>query len=89
MNKRQLLKEIRIRAQITNVESAAFLKAFTEFVGEQLAASQELSIHSFGKFRAIRVESRKGRLFGSEKIRVIPAFYLIKFKPFSALSAEI
>jgi nucleoid DNA-binding protein len=89
MNKRELLKEIRIRARITNVESAAFLEAFCGLVGEQLASCGELSIHGFGKFRATKIKSRMGRIFGNEKARKIPAYHQIRFKSFSALSAKI
>lgn len=89
MNKSQLLKEIRIRARITNVESAAFYKAFTGVVAEELKKSGELTIHNFGKFSARLRKARTLKLFGSSKATSIPAHRHISFKAFSALSTEI
>lgn len=89
MNKNQLLKEIRIRARITNVESAAFYQAFVEVVGEELAQNDELRILHFGKFTCKKVAARSAKLFGSKTATKIPARRQIRFKAFSALSAKI
>jgi nucleoid DNA-binding protein len=87
MKKNELLKKIRIRAEITNVETAAFYRAFIEVLGATLAAGDEVSLQHFGRFATRKTEERQISLFG-KKTRVGPGRRIV-FRPFKGLSAKI
>jgi nucleoid DNA-binding protein len=85
MNKKQLLREIRIRARITNVETEAFFKAFCKILSEQLSQGKETSFHNFGKFYTRVPAPRKMKLPGESKTRTIIPERKVRFKPFLRL----
>ncbi|MFZ5951195.1 MAG: HU family DNA-binding protein [Candidatus Rifleibacteriota bacterium] len=87
MTRNQLLKEIRIRARITNVEAAAFYKAFVEVVAETMKDHDSVSIHQFGRFNCHRLKARQIMLFGRETR--VKAGLQIRFKAAKYISAEI
>lgn len=85
MNKTQLLREIRIRAQITNVETEAFFKAFLETVIHELAKNGELGIQGFGKFRRVELQEKKYKLPGSKVEKIIGKRTTVRFSPWADL----
>lgn len=90
MNKtrKQLLREIRIKARITNVETEAFYRAFVKVVADQLATQKELKISGFGKFSLLETKARKVTLPNGTSIRA-PKRKKIKFTPFKGLKKSI
>ncbi|GAB4276515.1 MAG: hypothetical protein Kow0029_18550 [Candidatus Rifleibacteriota bacterium] len=66
MNRKELLKEIRVRARITNVETEAFFDAFKEVITNELIKNGEVKISGFGKFRLIDLKPRLVKLPGSK-----------------------
>jgi nucleoid DNA-binding protein len=89
MNKQKLLREIRIRAKITNVEAAAFYKGFVKLVTDELQAGKEVRMPGFGKFFAIQPAPRKIKLFGSQKQKLIKPQKKVRFCAFKGVKEII
>jgi nucleoid DNA-binding protein len=89
LNRSELLKQIRIRARITNVESEAFLKAFIETVYHELQENGEIKILNFGKFRKVVLKPRTIKVPGSKTEKKIGARNIVRFVPFSFLKEVI
>ncbi len=85
MNKKQLLLEIRERANITNVESEAFLKAFVTTVKEALAKKEEVKLDKFGAFKTNQRKAFSTTLPGKSKKIKVPARSVPVFRPFTEL----
>jgi len=87
LTRNQLLKEIRTRARITNVETAAFYQAFIDVIAETMKDHDTISIHQFGRFSCRRLKARQIKLFGRETL--VKAGLQIRFKAAKYISAEI
>ncbi|MGM0599215.1 MAG: HU family DNA-binding protein [Candidatus Rifleibacteriota bacterium] len=86
--RKQLLKEIRIKARITNVETEAFYNSFVKVLAEQLKTRKELKISGFGKFSLIEAKARNITLPNGNSIKA-PERNKIKFAPFKELKQSI
>jgi len=89
MNKKQLLRKIRTRARITNVESEAFLKAFCHILTNQLANDNEVAFQQFGKFYTVLPAKRNIKLPNTAETTTIKPKRKVRFKSFSALDELI
>jgi nucleoid DNA-binding protein len=89
MNKQKLLREIRIRAKITNVEAAAFYKGFVKLVIDELQAGKEVRMPGFGKFFVIQPAPRKIKLFGSSQEKLIKPQKIVRFFAFKEVKEMI
>ena len=66
MNKPELAKEIACKAGMTKSDSAKFIDAFIEVVGETVAEGDSVDLKGFGSFFLKKREARKGMAFGKE-----------------------
>ena len=86
--RKQLLKEIRVKARITNVETEAFYHAFFKVLAEQLRTRKELKISGFGKFSLIETKARNITLPNGTSIKALKR-KKIRFTPFKELKQSI
>jgi len=60
VNKQELIRSIAKKAEITNIESEALVKAFVDAVRESLKKGEKVQLVGFGSFQTIKRAARKG-----------------------------
>ena len=80
MNKTELIAAVAETSNMTQVSAQAFLAAFQEVVGNELARGGEVNITGFGKFAAPMQAARQGRNPATGAAMTIPAGRQVKFK---------
>ena len=61
MNKSELIKALADKTNQTQVETKAFLEAFTDVVGDVLKKGDKITLVGFGTFDVQSVSARTGR----------------------------
>ncbi|MBQ7265291.1 MAG: HU family DNA-binding protein [Firmicutes bacterium] len=86
MNKTELVKAIAEKAELTQKQAEAALKAFEESVKETLVSGGDVRLVGFGTFGVSHYKARKGISPQADRKEIeIPAKNVPKFKPGKAL----
>lgn len=81
MNKQELLRTIAKKAEITNIESEAMVKAFIEIIKDSLKKSEKVQLVGFGSFVTLKRAARKGVNPKTKQSINIAAKKVAKFVP--------
>ena len=85
MTKADLVSRVKDAAELSAVESTAFMNAFLEVVSAELAGGGEVPLPGFGKLSVKARPARKGRNPRTGEPLEIPACRTAKFTPAKAL----
>ncbi len=89
MNKAELITKMAAKAGLSKADSEKALNAFTETVGETLAAKEKVSLVGFGTFEAKDRAAREGRNPQTGEAVKIPASVAPTFKAGKALKDKV
>ena len=89
MNKAELVAAIAEKAEISQKDSEAALKAFTDVVAEELKKGEKIQLVGFGTFEVAERAARTGRNPQTGAEMTIPASKAPKFKAGKALKDAI
>ncbi|MBI3038192.1 HU family DNA-binding protein [bacterium] len=79
MGKQEIIKVIAKKANLTNVESEAVIKAFFQAVKESLKKGEKVLLVGFGSFATVKRAARTGVNPQNKKKIQIPAKKVVKF----------
>lgn len=89
MNKAELVAKMAEKSGLTKVNAEKALAAFTETVGEALAAKEKVSLVGFGTFEAKERAAREGRNPQTGETVQIPASVAPTFKAGKVLKEKV
>jgi len=89
MNKTELVAKMAEKSGLTKVNAEKALAAFTETVGEALAAKEKVSLVGFGTFEAKERAAREGRNPQTGETVQIPASVAPTFKAGKVLKEKV
>ena len=89
MNKTELVAAIASKANISQKDAEASVKAFTEVVAEELKKGEKIQLVGFGTFEVSKRAARTGRNPQTGAEMKIPASKAPKFKAGKALKDSI
>lgn len=89
MNKKELVKALSERLQITEVEALKFMDSFQGIVAHTLSQGGEITLIGFGKFHRKKLRARIGRNPQTGEPIAIPAKFLPAFSPSKTLKETI
>jgi nucleoid DNA-binding protein len=89
MNKKELVKQISRKANLTQRESNQALNAMIEIVGKTLAKGGKVTLMDFGTFDAEYRKPRKGRNPKTNTEVSIEEKVVVKFKPGKELANRV
>ena len=77
LRKKDIVKNISTKAQISTADSSVFLKHFLDFI--KLNRNRHIKIHNFGNFNTVHTPERLGRNPMTKEIYKIQARKKLKF----------
>ena len=89
MNKAELVAAMAEKTQLSKKDTEAVLKAFTDFVAEELKKGEKIQLVGFGTFEVAERAARTGRNPQTGAEMTIPASKAPKFKAGKALKDSI
>lgn len=89
MIKEELIRTVAKRAKVTNVVAERVMDVFADVTANNLVAGLDSPIPGVGKLTVVTREARMGRNPRTGEAVPIPKSNVVKFKPSSALRADI
>lgn len=89
MTKKELIKLVAEKNDMTQKDAGAVIDAFVDTMAETLAQGEEISLPGFGKFVVTERAARMGRNPQTGEEMEIPASNSVKFRASSVLKSSV
>lgn len=89
MNKKDIVKELSVKHNITNDKMKDILNDFIGLIGDELSKRNKVQLPGFGTFESREVKERMSRNPQTGESILVPAHFSPKFKPGKQLKNKV